>query len=125
MAQGQDHPILQPGVNRWRIKPARRVAFLADGEDYFSTVREVILQPAIRSSCSAGTFTAAWRWYATEATLDSHENWAHCRIRWHGSMEWKSIYWLGLRLVDENADQMVLVWACFPVYLPSPCLPTA
>lgn len=36
--------LLQPGRNCWRIEPARRLAFLIDGQAYFSAVRAAIAQ---------------------------------------------------------------------------------
>ena len=38
----RDAPILSPGSNCWRIEPARRLAFLVDGEEYFRAVREAL-----------------------------------------------------------------------------------
>jgi phosphatidylserine/phosphatidylglycerophosphate/cardiolipin synthase-like enzyme len=37
-------PILQPGATCWRIERASRVAFLVDGQDYFSAVRLALAQ---------------------------------------------------------------------------------
>lgn len=34
--------LLQPGRNCWRVEPARRMAFLVDGADYFAAVRAAI-----------------------------------------------------------------------------------
>ncbi|MCM5681995.1 VTT domain-containing protein [Schlegelella sp. S2-27] len=36
--------VLRPGHNCWRLESARRVAFLIDGQDYFSAVRSALSQ---------------------------------------------------------------------------------
>jgi phosphatidylserine/phosphatidylglycerophosphate/cardiolipin synthase-like enzyme len=91
--------IIRPGRNVWRSARADRIAFLIDGEDYFSRLAEVLPQ------AKKSIFIVGWD-FNPDIRL---------RPREEGS---ETIGMLLRRLVEENPqlEVRILVWGMGPVY---------